>query len=317
MRTSAAALALALAVASLTAGSVTLARASVRAATACAPHPSACGFPDGSNTGTGSAVLTNVPGSATSGPGWSYADGVITVTGAGASLHNITTAAQIVVDAPNVTLDHVKVVGTFTDEPAIALEPAANGVHIANCFVSGTNTATGRMLVGIKDVQGTPVTGIVIDKCNIRYASTGIQIYTGTIENSYIHTLGMVSGDHVNGITNNANDGDAELIQHNTVFNQFAQTDAISLFEDFGPIGNVTINDNLLAGGGYAVYGGGSGNDAPQPGAPYNVLITNNVFATLYYANSGFYGPDAYYEPGNGNVWSGNVWDGTGATVSP
>jgi hypothetical protein len=312
MRAHAAAIAAVLAV-SAPAGIHAQPGTTARAAVTCAPDPSACGFPDATNTGPGSTTLTAVPGTETSGPGWSYTGGAIYVTGAGASVDDITTAAQIVVEAPNVTINDDKIVGVFTDEPAIALEPAANGVLIENSYISGTNTTTGRMLVGIKDVEGTPVTGIVIDKCDIQEASTGIQIYTGTIENSYIHNLGMQSGDHVNGITNNG--GASELIQHNTVLNQYSQTDAISLFEDFGPIGNITINDNLLAGGGYAVYGGGSGGDAPISSSPYNVDITNNVFSTLYFANSGFYGPDAYVEDGNGNVWSGNVWDGTGVTV--
>jgi hypothetical protein len=33
---------------------------------------------------------------------------------------------------------------------------------------------------------------------------------------------------------------------------------------------------------------------------------------------SGYYGVDAYFDAnGTGNVWSGNIWDDTGATIGP
>ena len=53
-------------------------------------------------------------------------------------------------------------------------------------------------------------------------------------------------------------------IRHNTIFNSHDQTDAISLFQDFGNQANRTIDDNLVAGGGYSVYGGGGCADVVQ-----------------------------------------------------
>jgi hypothetical protein len=73
------------------------------------------------------------------------------------------------------------------------------------------------------------------------------------------------------------------------------------------------ISDNLIAGGGYTIYGG------QNPGGPqaHNIRITGNRFATLYFQNGGFWGPVAAFDPsGPGNVWSGNVWDSTGQPVS-
>ena len=43
------------------------------------------GYPNSSNTGVPTGLaLKNVPGQVTSGPGWSYSDGTVNVTGAGA-----------------------------------------------------------------------------------------------------------------------------------------------------------------------------------------------------------------------------------------
>jgi hypothetical protein len=112
------------------------------------------------------------------------------------------------------------------------------------------------------------------------------------------------------------NRGTAGLtIDNNTVFNTFSQIDAISLFEDFGAIGNVTINDNLVAGGGYCIYGGQNSGGA----AVSNVKITNNHFSRMCYQNCGGQGGGivaAWPINGSGGVASGNVWDDTGAALS-
>jgi hypothetical protein len=65
--------------------------------------------------------------------------------------------------------------------------------------------------------------------------------------------------------------------------------------------------DNLLAGGGYSIYGGGARNDRTS-----NIVIEDNEFGRLYYPEGGQYGPAAYINLAQtGNVWSGNVWSGT------
>jgi hypothetical protein len=100
------------------------------------------------------------------------------------------------------------------------------------------------------------------------------------------------------------------LIQHNTVLNPNGQTDCIALFQDNAPpaIANKTITNNLLAGGGYCIYGGQSGTE--YAGLPAtDIVVTNNKISTMYYANGGAFGPATAFSPGNsGNKWSGNVW---------
>jgi hypothetical protein len=95
-------------------------------------------------------------------------------------------------------------------------------------------------------------------------------------------------------------------IEHNTILNPWPQTAGI--FGDdhaWGPIQNLTINNNLVADGGDngAIATGcrGDGNS--------NVNITNNRLSFIYDASmpTGGYG---------GGSWSGNVRDDTGASVS-
>jgi hypothetical protein len=158
-------------------------------------------------------------------------------------------------------------------------------------------------MVGVKDIYGD-ITGTVIKNCDISGVSTGLQMTDGDIEDNYIHDMGMASGDHINGTTSNAGSIKNLLIQHNTVFNQFDQTDAISLFEDFGAEHGVTINDNLVAGGGYSIYGGQNAGGATAT----NIKITNNMFSTKFYPNGGSFGPMAAIGTGSGDVTTGNTW---------
>jgi hypothetical protein len=98
-------------------------------------------------------------------------------------------------------------------------------------------------------------------------------------------------------------------IRHNTVFNEFGQTDAISLFEDFGQQKDCLIENNLVAGGGYTIYGGQNTGGIPVT----NIIIRNNRFSTRFFPQSGSYGPvTALGAASGGNVWSGNVWHETG-----
>ncbi|MFI5066886.1 MAG: hypothetical protein ACHP9Z_23325 [Streptosporangiales bacterium] len=281
-----------------------------------AAHAAGFGYPAATNTGA-TGALTAVPGSVTRGPGWSYANGVISVTGAGARLARISTSAEIQVDAPHVTIDNVRVVAALTNDPGIALEQRANGTTIENSTIAGTNSTGGTMLVGIKDVHGTPVTGTVIDRCNIYNTSSGVQIYAGTIENSYIHALGNNGREHLEDINDTGNSGHPLFILHNTLFNPGRQTAAIYLSEDYSAEANVTVNNNILGGGDYSFYGGNTGAAAPIPGRPAHISFTNNIFSRLRFRNGGYFGPVAHWLNGNGNVWAGNVWDVSGQIVRP
>jgi hypothetical protein len=274
------------------------------------------GFPTASDSGIPpGTVLKSVPGQVSSGPGWAWnkADGYLQVTGNGANLTGLRIPGTVNVSANNVTLNDISITvggdsSTTGDSYGVTLDNTAN-VTIENSNIQGTNTTTGRMGEGIKDVY-TDSTGTQVLKNNIQKTDTAIQLYQGLIKGNYIHNLGLIDGDHVNGITTNGDIGTFD-IENNTILNKFNQTDAIGLFQDFGVVANVTINNNYLAGGGYTIYGGDG-----SIGQSYNIKVTNNRISTMYFPNGGQWGPVAYFDDqGPGNTWSGNTWAGSGKTI--
>lgn len=276
----------------------------VTPATGCAASPSRCGYPDASNTGVkAGTALRSVPGDLTQGPGWHWdSRGWLTVDGDGAVLDGMSVPANVDVTASNVNLRNLRIT-TSGDGFGVSLRHA-NNVVIEDSEILGGDTSTNRLMVAIKDIYGDSQ-GTQVLRNNISHASTGVQMDRGLIQDNYIHDLGLTGGDHVNGTTSNGGT-DPLTIRHNTVFNQFDQTDAISLFQDFGPQANRTIDNNLVGGGGYTIYGGAN----PGGTATSNIRITNNRFATSFFAGSGYFGRVTAFNPqGPGNVWSGNIWD--------
>jgi len=85
---------------------------------------------------------------------------------------------------------------------------------------------------------------------------------------------------------------DQLTIRGNTILNRFDQTDAIGLFQDFGVEANRLITGNLLAGGGYTIYGGAN----ERFGKTYNIVVTNNRFSTIYFPKARSFGPVAYFD---------------------
>ena len=273
----------------------------------CPKVPHACGFPDATSTGVPSGTaLRSVPGQVSSGPGWHFdpKGGYVVVTASGTVLSGLSIPCNLVIDASDVTVQDVRIVtgGYF----GISLRHTA-GVTIEDSTISGQNLAGGRVGSAIDDVYGDS-TGMVIKNNNISLFRTGVQISTGLIAGNYIHDPGYIHGDHTNGIYV-AGTTKPLTIYGNTVFNDLGQTDDISLDASSSgqDVANKIVADNLLAGGGYSIYGGGSRHDRTS-----NIVIKDNEFGRLYYPEGGQYGPAAYVNPRQGgNVWSGNVWSGT------
>jgi hypothetical protein len=272
----------------------------------CAAAPSRCGFPDGSTTGVPAGVaLKDVPGQVSKGAGWHWdSRGWVEVDGNGATFSGYRVQANIDVTADNVTISN-NLINTGGDGFGISLRHTSN-VTIAHNTITSPSAGSDRLMVGIKTIYGDE-TGTTVLGNDISHTATGVQIDAGLIQDNYIHAMGYKPGDHVNGTTSNS--GQAPLtIRHNTILNQVDQTDAVSLFEDFGTQHDRVIDNNLLAGGGYTIYGGAN----PGGAQTSNIKITNNRISTIYYPHGGYYGPVTAYDPhAPGNTWTGNVWDET------
>ncbi len=276
--------------------------------TNCVTQPSRCGYPDATNTGVpAGTTLRRVPQDVTSGPGWVWDSRGWLQASSGAVVSDVIVSGTINVGGSNITVKNSRIlVGGETW--GIGLQHATNAV-ISNNEI-GILGGSPRLMVGVKDIYGDS-TGTQVLRNNVANTSTGIQVYEGLIADNYIHDMGYASGDHINGTTSN---GGTKMmtVRHNTVLNQYSQTDAISLFQDFGIEANRLITENLVAGGGYTIYGG----DNQRYGKTYNIKITNNRFSNVFFANGGSYGPITAFDPtGTDNAASGNYWDHNLAAV--
>lgn len=276
--------------------------------TNCVHAPSACGFPDSTNTGVRDvAALRRVPQDLTSEPGWEWDPrGWIAVTGDGAVVENVVVEGSVEVFGADVTVRNCRILAAG-ETWGVGLRHSVNATITDNEI--GVLGGSPRLLVGVKDIYGD-ATGTQVLRNEIVNASTGVQTSEGLIEGNFIHAMGHVDSDHVNGTTSNGSTRPL-TIRRNTILNQLDQTDAISLFQDFGPEANRTITQNLIAGGGYTLYGGSG-----DYGTTSNIKITDNRFSDIFFADGGAFGPyTAFDAHGPGNEWSGNIWDHNGEPV--
>lgn len=296
----------------------------------CAPVPSACGYPDATNTGVpDGTVLTAVPGQITSGTGWSWnpAYNSVFVTGAGAVLDHLDIAGGVAIGAADVTLSNSRISacggGDDSDVVAIRYRPSeglnASGAKILHNDINGTPEGCSRRArSGVRDVYGSAPNALVQGN-DIYGAGNGITIeYQGLVADNWVHDLGHVAGDHHSGISNHGG-AVGVVIRHNTVLlhgQQFAGgggvSGALTVYSDFAHAQNVTLEDNLISGGSYVVYGGDSGDASDQYGPATNIKILSNRFV----CGDWLYGPLMAFSRGSaGNELAGNVCDVTGAPV--
>jgi hypothetical protein len=272
----------------------------------CPTAPAVCGFPGAATTGVPpGTALRAVPRQVSSGPGWHFdaRTAAVEVTGNGTVLSGLRIPCTLDITASHVTVRDVQVTtgGNF----GISLRHTA-AVTIEDSAISGVNTAAGRVTYAIDDVYGDS-TGMVIKNDNISAFRTAVQVSTGLVTGNYIHDPGYIAGDHTNGIYV-AGTSKPLTIRDNTILNNRGQTDAINLDPPKAgqSVANKTIEGNLLAGGGYTIYGGDV-----LGAATSNIVITGNWFSQIYYPHGGRYGPAAYFNTqAPGNTWAGNIWSG-------
>ena len=89
---------------------------------------------------------------------------------------------------------------------------------------------------------------------------------------------------------------------------------ALTVYSDFAHAQNVTLEDNLISGGSYVIYGGDSGDASDSYGPATNIKIRSNRFV----CGDWLYGPlAAFSKSSSGNEFTGNVCDVTVAPVRP
>jgi hypothetical protein len=264
------------------------------------PRPSACGFPDRTNTGV------------TPGTQLASVDGVVTLDRPGEVYEDKQVTGAIVVTAADVTIRNVRLIVT---DPyyGIRVTPGGNwNDDRANLVVDHVEIdMNGNM--GMKAIAFNGYTlrhAFVHDGADCAHFSADVTISDSFCvlgpdadRDGWPDGMGFCdSGEHFDGFQTNG--GTHSLIRHNTVRNPCSQTSAIALF---GRVRDITVADNLLAGGGYSLYCG-------SPHAT-DVVVTGNHFARTWFPQSGHFGRTAYCDTGVRET--GNRWDGASVSRGP
>lgn len=233
------------------------------------------GWPDASSTG--------VPAGVTLTP-----SGDLVITQAGAVITGLDIKGTVWIDAPNVTLENCKI--TAASFAVVQIKQGATGVVVQNCEINGVGTNND----GSNGISGQ---GTFIGN-NIYNVENGINVQgSSVIKDNYIHDLKASGSPHYDGIQIDGGVSNVS-ISHNTVINDYSQTSALMIDNYFGPISNISADNNLLVGGGFTVY-----SDAQFSGGSITgVSFTNN------HMGSGYWGATDFNL--NSPTYTGNVNDG-------
>jgi len=267
------------------------------------PNPSACGFPDVESTGvTPGTTLTPV-------------NGIVTLSTPGQVYENKWVTGGIVVTAPNVTIRNVKITNT---EPWYTISVKNGGSwesSTANLTVDHVEFDLG----GNLEIKGIAFNGYTVKNSFFHNGSDCAHFGDNvTIQDSLCVSGPDANGDgwpdagfscedgpHYDGFQS---DGGSNIrLIHNTIRNPCGQTSAILMSTNTSSIRDVTISNNLMAGGGYTLYC----NAGPDVA---NETVTGNRFARTWFQRSGYWG--AITGCSGADLFSGNVWDDTGLPLS-
>lgn len=195
-----------------------------------------------------------------------------------------------------------------------------SGLNVTDNLVEGTGTDTGPQLFKHDGyISGIKVLRNHISKGSgfihlARTEGAGTEPYTNVIADNYaeVQTDPMDLELHLEQI--NVSEGTGGLlINHNHLIGPTGQTATIYICHDFGDIGNITIDDNLLAG--YpqvTIYGGDTGHaeGGVLINTPNNIKITNNKLDNRNGQNPATYGLFIAPDPRTDSraTATGNVW---------
>lgn len=251
----------------------------------CINVPSACGYPDQTNSG----VPAGTPLTARTGN--------IVVSTPGATISGISlTGGDIEVTANNVTIKNVSVTNGGQDSSDIHIDSGVTGTTIQDSTLSGTGSG---IAYAVSNGGGSPNTGTGLYMTNCAECWNG----NGTLQDSYALVSANISGAHYEAVYVPGGTTTPTVLEHDTLLNPHDQTAGI--FGDdhaWGPMHNVTIDSNLIADGGDngAIVTGcnGDGNTG--------MVVTNNRLSYTYAASMSV---------GSSNVpattWKNNVRDDT------
>jgi hypothetical protein len=210
-------------------GAAAMAAPAAQAGLTCMPRPSACGFPDATNTGVPPGThLTVVNGPVTlSTPGMTYS---------GYEVHG-----DVIVAANNVTIANVRVISGGW-RPINLVQNHVSGTRIHDVEINMHGQQEG-VALGFDNFVATRVW--IHNGLDCAYAGHNV-----VITNSFCDLPRLSSGSSAHADGFQSGGGSNFVFSHNTIRNPNGQTSAILMSTNTGAIDNVVIDNNLMSGGG-------------------------------------------------------------------
>ncbi|MFJ3725210.1 hypothetical protein ACIPYQ_21930 [Streptomyces sp. NPDC090045] len=262
------------------------------AKTACA-SPGACGFPDASTTGPRIPLEP-------------HRTGYMAVRTDGLVIRGWDITGSLDIYANDVTVIDTKI--TSDNWWGINLRPGYSGLRVLHSTITavpGKGPDNGGVDYAVSNMGGSSVE---VGWCDVSVFGDALSMGQGNLHDNYVHDLVPfinLGGEwqHTNTVISGGGNTGELIIRHNTLLNPTSLTQgasgSIGLFADTGVVRNVTVDNNWIAGGAYALYGGSTG--------ATGIKVTDNVFSTQYHPASGGYGVVAHWNHGGaGNVWRNN-----------
>ncbi|HEY3904749.1 MAG TPA: hypothetical protein VGM14_12645 [Streptosporangiaceae bacterium] len=256
-----------------------------------------CGWPNSANTGPELAKCRG---------------GRLTQHGNGTTPIVLSTANEVVnctdlrgpveITAAGVTIKNSMVTvknGTGVSGSAAVTLEVGSSATISHVAVDGGNSVHACLWHEGTQLQATAVNCYGVNDAIFAWAttnpSTGGSNYT--ITDSYFHDFTQATANgHDDGFqTEGSSHG---LISHNTFRMTLNSTSAISVWDSRADSNDITVSDNLIAGGGFSVYAEdyNPGDGAPSNPSPVggfsvtNIQFDNNSFSTILSGCVGKYG---------------------------
>ncbi|MHA6765012.1 hypothetical protein [Streptacidiphilus sp. PAMC 29251] len=294
---------------------------SIRSPAAPTSHRAAAGGSGGSGSGdaTGAIKTGGFPNAGNTGPRITlkpHNTGALSINTNGTVISGWDITGSLDIYANNVTIIDSRV--TSNNWWGINLRPGFSGLRILHTTITGLpgkGPDNGGEDYAVSNMGGSSVE---VGWTNISEFGNMLSMGQGNLHDNYLHDVSEFinqSGgwQHADAIISDGGNSGSLIIRHNTLLNQVGvdhgASGSVGLFADTGNVANAVVDGNWIAGGSYALYGGGAG--------ATGIKVTNNIFSTQFHPNCGEYGAVAAWNAGGaGNVWSNNKMS-DGRVVTP
>lgn len=221
--------------------------------------------------------------------------GGMNITKSGTVVDGKDVNGTIRIDASDVTIKNSRIVGKGFS--VVQIKSGSKNVKIENVTIDGKGMSgeSGSMgIMGPANVSGADITGV----------ENGLTPDGGSVlRGNWVHGLASPGSPHYDGIQIDGGQSNITIEQNTIDMREHEQTAAVMIDNWFGPIKDISVNKNLLMGGGYTVYSDGQFSGGSITG----VSFTNNKLG------KGQWGYSSVVK--NTVVWTGNVDQNSGAAI--